>query len=195
MQEIYDFFKKTGHLRQTWRFDSVPSLDKEDSTASHSYRLALMAMILAPEHLDKLKCIKLALAHDLPETLNGDIDVHKIFIGEVSREEKREGEVKAMKTLTKDLPDDMKKELNDLWQEYEDEETPEARFVTALDKIEGMMTLCDGGVVDEPELEGNYGNNTVQRASETKELAKCMKKELKEVFAKNGKEWKKEYDV
>lgn len=53
------------------------STGRPESTAEHSWRLCLMAMLFQDElgDLDMLKVLKICLVHDLGEALHGDISV------------------------------------------------------------------------------------------------------------------------
>lgn len=57
-------------LRTAWTSEG-----KQESTAEHSWRLALLAMVILEEYprLDSLKVIKMALLHDIGEIREGDI--------------------------------------------------------------------------------------------------------------------------
>ena len=107
-------------------------VEKPESDADHSYSLSLLALLLAPENLDLVKCLKLALVHDLPEALCGD------FIpGELDPEEKSKLEKSAMQKIASDIE---KPELLQLFEEYEQGDTPEAEFIRSLDRLDNVFT-------------------------------------------------------
>ena len=88
-----------------------------------------------------------ALVHDLAESLVGDITPHD----GVSADEKRRREEEAMRALAELSGDG---EILDLWREYDAAESPEARFVKELDKLETAMQAAeyerrDGVALDE----------------------------------------------
>lgn len=99
--------------------------------------MALMAMVIAP-YLDRevnlLKTIKLILVHDLVEVNYKDNPAHK-----KQPADKTEQESKSLKKLTKDLPLSLKKEINELWREYESAKTLEAKFAKTMDKTEVLL--------------------------------------------------------
>ncbi|MBQ8481715.1 MAG: HD domain-containing protein [Alphaproteobacteria bacterium] len=103
-----------------------------ESDADHSYSLALLALLLAPDNLDLLKCLKLALIHDLPEAFCGD------FIpGEIEPQEKAKLETSAMQKVVDDIKHP---ELMKLFEEYQQHSTPEAEFVWTLDRLDNVFT-------------------------------------------------------
>jgi len=74
--------------------------------------------------------IKLALIHDMGEIYTGDSWSLK-----PDKKQKHAEEEKSMKKVLSVLPQDLQKELYNLWLEYENGETIEAKVAKALDKI------------------------------------------------------------
>jgi putative hydrolase of HD superfamily len=157
---IIDFLMKSGLLksmnRHGWVIDGVK---EPESVADHSFRTALMVMVLCPENLDRDKAVRMALVHDLPEAITGDLvlleyaqqherDLHPpgTFSG-VTKKEKAGLEKKAMQEITAGLDSG---EVAALWKEYEEGGTPEAVFVKSVDKLE----MCIQAV--EYELQKRY---------------------------------------
>ncbi|MBR3003743.1 MAG: HD domain-containing protein, partial [Lachnospiraceae bacterium] len=89
-----------------------------------------------------LHVIKLVLIHDLVEIDAGDTYAYD----PEANKTKREREVAAAERIFNILPADQAKELRALWEEYEAEETPEARFGLALDILHPVMMneMSDG---------------------------------------------------
>lgn len=109
-----------------------------ESISGHMYRMSMMTFLLEKnpesEDLDRIKCMEIALVHDLAEALVGDITP---YCG-ISREEKRARELTAMKDIAKLIHPGSDK-LMELFYEYEKGETAEARFVKDLDRLDMMM--------------------------------------------------------
>jgi putative hydrolase of HD superfamily len=133
---LLEFFRLVGRLKDTpragWALRGVAS---PESVADHSFRVALLAFVLAPRvepPVDRDRCVALALTHDLAEALVGDITPYD----GVSADEKRRREDEAVRRLAALAGDD---ELAALWREYDAAETPEARFVKELDKLETAL--------------------------------------------------------
>jgi putative hydrolases of HD superfamily len=105
-------------------------LPEAESVADHSFRTAVLALMLADElGVDAARLVALVLVHDLPES---DPDVGDItpFCG-VDRVEKRRRERAAMERLCAERPD-----LLALWAEYDEGQTPEADAAHQLDALE-----------------------------------------------------------
>jgi len=197
MKKLYDFFHKIEKLKDTYRFSTIPTLRDRESSADHSWRLAVMTFMMADElklDIDVTHALKIALVHDLPETVNGDIDAKLVYDGTVSKEQKNMDETAGMKKLVSGLPEKKGNELYDLWEEYEYDKTEEAKYVKALDKIEGMMQLVEGDGLrhDVPDLMGHYGNDSVKKFPALIPLFRIFKEELKKECLKAGIEWKEE---
>ena len=124
-------------------------------------------MIYTPKELDKLKCIQLALIHDIVETKTGDITP----CDNVSPELKHFHEVSAMKEISIQLNQPI---LKDLFEEYENNRTPEAQFVRDLDKIDMIMQcryfIEKGQLSDEAWIEfTSYSSKKIQT-----EFGRCL---------------------
>lgn len=115
--------------RQGWIRRKVKN---PESDADHSYSLAMLVMLLAPKNLNLFKCMQLALIHDLPEVYCGDV-----VPGELDPQKKINLETKAMQKVAQDLECP---QLNELFMEYEERTTPEARFVWVLDRLDNVFT-------------------------------------------------------
>lgn len=199
LEKIFDFLHKVENLKSTLRYNTTTSGRKE-SSAEHSWRLALMIPLIADElelEINVNKAIKIALTHDLAEAITGDIDALLIMEGKVSKEEKEKLEIDAMTDLQKTLPEKIGKEIADLWHEYNDCETKEAQFVKALDKIETLTQLAESGykIYDKPEFIAKYADKSVKSFPELFDTLKVVKKKLKAEFKKGKFEWKEEYNA
>jgi putative hydrolase of HD superfamily len=137
--ELAEFFGQVGKLKEIERTGWVRSrVKKPESVADHSFRTALMAMILAERKgLDVEKAIKLALLHDVAESKIGDIGLH-----DKKRREKAEKERAAMKIILKKLGK-QGEGLYKLWMEFEEGRSPEGKLVRALDKLEMVMQAAE----------------------------------------------------
>ncbi len=101
-----------------------------ESVAAHSWGVAWLVLLFCPPELDREKALALATVHDLAEVVVGDLTPHD----PVSSQEKACREREAMKTLAADLP--RGDEIRDLHREYQDQNSAEAQFVRACDKLD-----------------------------------------------------------
>lgn len=197
-EKIFNFLHQVENLKSTLRYNFTKAGRKE-STAEHSWRLALLSFVVAREagiEIDIARATKIAIAHDLAEAITGDIDAVKIAEGKIDKATKDKWELTAMKKLKKYLPQEAGKEIFGLWQEYQQGQTREAKFIKALDKIETLTQIAEMGYkrYDKPQFIANYADKAVADYPALKPALKVIKKELKREFGKGGIEWKKEYD-
>lgn len=198
LKKIFNFLHKIEKLKSALRYNRTTS-GRRESVAEHSWRLALVTFVIADElklDIDVNRSIKIALVHDLAEALTGDIDSILIAEGKVSEEEKERQEIEAIMNLQKTLPKVVGKKISDLWHEFNECKTREAKFVTALDKIETLAQLVESGykLYAKPEFLAKYANKSVKAFPELLDTLKIVKRKLKLEFAKGNIEWKKEYD-
>lgn len=120
------------HLpRQGWVNHGIKS---PESVAGHMYRMAMCAFLL-PSEMNIGKIMKIALVHDLAESIVGDITPSD----QVPAETKNNLELEAMNTITSYLPDWSKEEVLNLWSEYENLSSTEAIIVKDLDKFDMIV--------------------------------------------------------
>jgi len=136
---IVNFFFSYAQLkyiyRQGWLYKGV-SKDHCESDVDHSFGVAMLSYVVATEmrpDLDPLKVMELGLFHEMGEILVGDITPHD----GVSKEDKMDRESAAVNEVFSKLPHGQK--YISLWQEYAENQTPEAQFVKRIDKLETVL--------------------------------------------------------
>jgi putative hydrolase of HD superfamily len=118
-------------LRHSWLSDG-----RRESVAEHTWFMALMALLThkrleQPVSLERV--LSMAIVHDLAEVEVGDIPY---FETGDRKAKKAELELAAIERIAKMLPAPEGEMVKQLWLEFEDGTTPEARFVRALDHLE-----------------------------------------------------------
>lgn len=196
IQKIFDFLHIIGGLKKSKRYGKY-DIDA-DSSADHSWRLALMTFVIADElklKIDVMKSMKIAIVHDLPEAITGDIAYMEIHNGNMTKEDKQKKEIEAMEKITETLPENIGKEILGLWEEYEYSKSKEALFIKALDKLETTTHVIESikGYTD-LDMIAMYADKHVNNFPELKPVLKELKARLKKQFEKRGLIWKKEYD-
>lgn len=126
--------KEKNIFRQTYLADGM----RNENDAEHAWHMALFVMVLseyANEDIDVLKTMKIVLIHDLIEIYAGDTYAYD----SKGNESKRGRELAAADRLFNILPKDQAEEFRALWDEFEENITPEARFANTMDKIQPLM--------------------------------------------------------
>jgi putative hydrolase of HD superfamily len=166
------FVHRTGRLKATpragWLHRGVDPGEVE-SVADHSFRVALLAWLASAETagLDRDRAIRLALLHDLAETVVGDLTPYdpdalaalppgerraalnqRQIASPERRRTKRNAENAAIASLTTGLSPDLQSEIAALWAELQERSTPEARFVKELDILETWLQSREYLAVD-----------------------------------------------
>lgn len=134
IKEILDFVHHVEKLKQILRHSWL-SDGRQESVAEHTWRMSLMAILLVPElerKVDLCKALKMIAVHDLSEVDTVDVPA---FL-KSKRKKQKEIEKESMRKLKEKYDDPVIDEIYDLWWEYEEGKTPEAKFAKALDKVE-----------------------------------------------------------
>jgi putative hydrolases of HD superfamily len=120
------------HISRTWhQFGGIGFAN----VAEHSLRVAMIAMILAEsEGADGGRAMQMALIHDVPETRTGDVNyVSRMYV------DRYEG--RAMKELAQKTS--IQNRLLELWEEFEEQGTLEARIVKDADMLDVDFDLME----------------------------------------------------
>lgn len=118
-------------LRHSWLSDG-----RRESVAEHTWLMSVAAVLIAPhlEHsVDLGQTLKLIALHDIAEAITGDIPS---FEESLRKDTKLADEAEAIEKMRAMLPPASGELLLELWHEYENCETMEAKFARALDKLE-----------------------------------------------------------
>eukprot|EP00767_Chilomastix_cuspidata_P004469 gnl/Chilomastix_cuspidata/4613.p1 GENE.gnl/Chilomastix_cuspidata/4613~~gnl/Chilomastix_cuspidata/4613.p1 ORF type:complete len:185 (+),score=66.30 gnl/Chilomastix_cuspidata/4613:15-569(+) len=156
LREFLDTVYSLKALPRTgWVEYGIPA---PESVAGHSFGAALLALLLSPPGIDRDKAIRMALVHDVAESIIGDISI----TARMPEAEKRRRETAAMHLLAEKAGSE---ELMQLFEEYEARETPEAQFVKKVDLLDMMLQAhiyerahkapLDSFFVDEHKFEGD----------------------------------------
>ncbi|GIZ43929.1 hypothetical protein CKM354_000713800 [Cercospora kikuchii] len=130
--------------REGWRRFEI---SHGESISDHMYRMAIITMLCPPtlaKRIDLSKCTRMALIHDMAESLVGDITP----VDGVSKSEKSRRETETMDYLTKTLLGNVHggqagQDMREVWQEYEDSKTLESKFVHDVDKMELLLQMIE----------------------------------------------------
>lgn len=131
---ILEIDKLKGIIRQNYIGDG----SRKESDTDHSWHLALMGFLLkeyANEKVDILKTVMMVLIHDLVEIDAGDTYAYDMD----GNKDKRERELLAADRIFNLLPEDQGVYFRSLWNEFEEEKTPEGKFANTLDKIHPIL--------------------------------------------------------
>ncbi|KAL0552333.1 hypothetical protein IC582_011442 [Cucumis melo] len=105
------------------------------------YRMGIMALISSDiPGVNRDKCIKMAIVHDIAEAIVGDITPYD----GISKSEKLRREQEALDHMCKLLGGGSRaQEISELWMDYENNSSPEAKIVKDLDKVEMILQALE----------------------------------------------------
>lgn len=138
LEQQINFIMEVDKLKNIVRQNYLSDGSRKEDDADHSWHLALMCAILS-EHsnqkIDIVKTMVMVLIHDIVEIDAGDTYAYDAEFN-VS---KRERELAAAERIFHLLPEDQAKEMRSLWDEFEENETPEAKFAATLDRVQPFL--------------------------------------------------------
>ena len=138
IEQQMEFMREIDGLKKVERQTYLKDASRKENDAEHSWHLAMMALLMqeyANETIDLLHVISMVLIHDIVELDAGDTYAYDTE----GNATKRERELAAAERIFSILPEDQAKYFRSLWDEFEEEETAEARFAHVLDNIQPMI--------------------------------------------------------
>ncbi|MCP4572972.1 MAG: HD domain-containing protein [bacterium] len=133
-----EFILEADRLKGVERSVKPLGVDRFENSAEHSWQTALLALALADlanEPVDTAKVVTMLLLHDLPEIDTGDTIVYALDDHRGATVAERE----AMVRILGGLPAGVAGEFRSLWEEFEAEESAEARYARAIDRAMPML--------------------------------------------------------
>ena len=144
IQQQIQFLVEIDALKQIFRQSFLMDGSRQENDAEHSWHFAMLALILAEhakEPIDISRVLRMALIHDIVEVDAGDSFVYD----DAAMATKTARELAAAERLFNILPADQAREIRALWDEFEEGETPEARFANAIDRLCGLLSNYQSG--------------------------------------------------
>lgn len=130
------FLREVEKLKTILRRNYILGGLRRENDAEHSWHVSLMAVLFFEDatdpSVDLLRVLKMLLIHDLVEIDAGDT----YAFDTTGHLDKADRESRAADRIFGLLPDDQRVELRRLWDEFDAEETPDAQFALALDRLQ-----------------------------------------------------------
>ena len=141
------FIRELDKLKGVYRLARVKTdNNRRENSAEHSWHLCLIAHVFVEyvdEPIDMHRVLRLLLVHDIVEIDAGDTFA---FAPQAALDAQPEKELRAAKRLFGLLPEHQGEELLKLWLEFEQRETPEARYAVAVDRVAPLiMNVANNG--------------------------------------------------
>lgn len=158
--------------RHSWTSDG-----RHESVAEHTYRLCVSAWLVRDEfpELDMDHVMKLCLFHDMGEAVTGDIPCFE------KKDCHQEAEKQGIQKIAAMLPKECEEELLGMFQELEENATPEAKLVHSLDKMEALIQHNEASIDTwlplEYELQMTYGQEEAKAFPYLERLRKAVEED------------------
>ena len=161
--EFLEIVSVAAKLKTTMRHCTTAD-NRQESVADHSWRIALMAMLLSGveefQEADFNKVVRMCLIHDLGEAFTGDIPAFQKTDADAKTEEE------LLFKWVAALPQPLSEEWLALFHEMQAQETTEAKLYKALDKIEAIISHNESDIATwlplEYDLQFTYGKENMQ---------------------------------
>ena len=146
LQQQIAFVVEIDRLKQVLRQTQLMDASRRENSAEHSWHLAMMALVLAeyaPAGVDVQRAMHQVLIHDLVEIDAGDTFCYDIA-GHADKADREQRAADRIFGLLPAAESDMQTEpdgdrLRQLWDEFEAQTTPTARFAAALDRLQPLL--------------------------------------------------------
>ena len=151
---VLAFLRAAERLKTVTR-SGWTSTGEAESVAEHTWRLCLMAMVLygRAENIDLARLLKMCLIHDLGEAIGGDVPAPAQVAGKSKAGQERAD----LLSLVEPLPAAGRREILELWDEYEAAGSREAKIAKGLDKLETILQHNQGLNSPDFDYEFNLG--------------------------------------
>tara|TARA_Y100000310_G_C20630378_1_gene788313 strand:- start:799 stop:1641 length:843 start_codon:yes stop_codon:yes gene_type:complete len=156
MDKIFSFLKTSEKLKQVERAIMTSPKIRYENSAEHSWHTGLLLLTIKDQfpHANLERMLKMILIHDLIEIYAGDTPAYDVK----GKETQAEREKEAAKKLFFELPDNLREEFHDLFNEFEMAVTKEAKIVRSCDKIQAMLQniITEGKTWQDNKLDLNW---------------------------------------
>lgn len=183
LEQQMNFILELDKIKTITRQTYLSDRSRKENDAEHSWHLAVMAVLLseyASEKVDLLKVITMVLIHDVVEIDAGDTYAYD----PEGNKTKRARELAAADRIFSLLPPDQAGYMRSLWDEFEEQSTPESKFANTLDKVQpGYLNHASEGLAWREH--GISLGQVLERNSRTGEGSLELWEYMQEIFAEN----------
>ncbi len=134
-----EFILEVDKLKSVLRKTILMDRSRRENSAEHSWHIALTVLILSEyakdSDVDLFRVMKILLVHDLIEIDAGDTYCYD----DQGRKDQAQREKNAADRIFNLLPADQATALRELWDEFEERETPESKFANAMDRLQPFL--------------------------------------------------------
>lgn len=143
ISKVFDFIIEADKMKTVLRRSLIYDGSRRENDAEHSWHLAIMAVLFekyAPFPINMEKVLKMTLVHDLVEIYAGDTFAYDT-VGYADKAEREKAAADKLFVISPEA-----EPLRALWEEFDAEQTNEAKYAASLDKVQPFLSnaLNDG---------------------------------------------------
>jgi len=165
------FIEEIEKLKTVYRNNRILNEDRYENSSEHSWHISLMALLFVDDYeiknIDLLKTVKMLLIHDLVEIYAGDTWLYD----DKARNDAQIIEKEAAKKIFGMLPQKDCKDFIELWYEFENRETPEAKYAAALD---GLQPIINHSLTGKDQLTSIPKEKIIEKKSYIQEISENL---------------------
>lgn len=187
LEDKIDFILTLDQMKQITRQTYLSDGSRKENDAEHSWHLGMMVSLLAeyanePIQIDRT--MTMVLYHDVIEIKAGDTYAYDIE----KNKTKKEREIKAADVLYGSLPQPENGYFRELWNEFEEQKTPEAKFANAMDCLQPILLTnrAEGKSWKEHDVEKSQIMGRVERIRPGSEILYQYARQIVENNIKKG---------
>ena len=138
LKKQLEFSLEIDKEKNIFRQTHLSGHGRNENDAEHAWHMAIMTLLLSEysnEEIDVLRTVSMLLIHDLVEIDAGDTYAYD----EEAKKTQTDREQKAADRIFNLLPEDQAEKMYSLWREFEEWETPEAKFAHTMDNFQPLM--------------------------------------------------------
>ena len=147
LKKQVDFILEIDKEKNIFRQTHLSNHGRNENDAEHAWHMAIMAYLLqeySNEPVDVARVMLMCLIHDLVEIDSGDTYAYD----EEALKTQKQREEKAKERVFSLLPKEQKQDLMSIFDEFEENETPEAKFAHAMDNFQPLLLNNSNGGSD-----------------------------------------------
>lgn len=172
LKKQLDFALEIDKEKNIFRQTHLSGHGRNENDAEHAWHMAIMAYLLreySNEPIDITRVMLMCLIHDVVEIDAGDTYAYDAE-GLKTQKAREEAAKERIYSL---LPENQKKELSAIFDEFEESKTPEAKFAHAMDNLQPLMLNNSNGGGDWRE-HGVSAEQVYGRQKRTKEGSEIL---------------------
>lgn len=183
LQKQLDFILELDKEKSIYRQTHISGYARQENDAEHAWHMAVMAYLLkeySNQKIDIAKTVMMILIHDVVEIDAGDTYAYDTE----AKKNQAEREKLASERIFGLLPPDQAQELTALFDEFEQNQTPEAQFAHAMDNFQPLLLNDINGGKDWIR-HGIKRTQVINRQEKSKDGSKTVWEYSKDLIEKN----------